>query len=306
VGTENTIIAPWLFFAFLTPVLYPIANYCDKVALDHFGIKPLQLCAVVYFGFAVQSLAVALAGQEPIASFTAGVPLLLAGVLFVVFALPYYKALTLDEASVVVPLFQFSPVFVILFDVAVLGERFTPYQALGSAIILGCGFACALEREPGQLFKVRPALWYMLLSSLLYAASGPLMRIGLSENSPNSALFYQSLGMLCTALGLFVVAKRRGDGPLRGRPPLFWLLITLNCTVGTVALLGAIRAVAEVSASLARVVEASQPIFIFILGAVLTRLYPLFVHEDLRTKTIVKKVAIGCGIVIGAYFLQLT
>ena len=305
-GTENTFIAPWLFFAFLTPALYPFANYCDKVALDHFGIKPLQLCAVVYFGFAVQSLAVALAVGGPFGPLTAGAPLLLAGVLFVLFALPYYKALTLDEASVVVPLFQFSPVFVILFDVAVLGERFTPNQALGSAIILGCGFACAVEREPGRLFKVRPALWYMILSSLLYAASGPLMRIGLNENSANSALFYQSLGMLFTSFGLFVVAKRGGHGTLRDRPPLFWLLITLNCTVGTVALLGAIRAVDEVSASLARVVEASQPIFIFILGAVLTRLYPRFVHEDLRTKMILKKVAIGCGIVIGAYFLQLT
>lgn len=305
-GTENAIIAPWLFFAFLTPALYPIANYCDKVALDHFGIKPRQLCALVYFGFAVQSLVVALAVGGPFAPLSAGAPLFLAGVFFVLFALPYYKALTLDEASVVVPLFQFSPVFVILFDVAVLGERFTPYQALGSALILGCGFACAVEREPGRLFKVRPALWYMVLSSLLYAASGPLMRIGLSENSPNSALLYQSLGMLVTSVGLFAVSRWRANVTLVKHPPLFWLLLALNCTVGTVALLGAIRAVDAVSASLARVVEASQPIFIFILGAILTRLYPRFVHEDLRLKTIVKKVVIGCGIIIGAYFLQRT
>ena len=305
-GPENAVIAPWLFFAFLTPALYPIANYCDKIALDHCGIKPLSLCALVYFGFAVQSLVVALAVGGPFAPLAAGAPLLLAGVFFAAFALPYYKALTLDAASVVVPLFQFSPVFVILFDVAVLGERFTTSQAVGSALILGCGFACAVEREPGRLFKLRPALGYMVLSSLLYAASGPLMRIGLERNSPNSALLYQSLGMLITSLGLFAAARRGGGAPFAKRPPLFWLLLTLNCTVGTAALLGAIRAVDEVSASLARVVEASQPIFIFILGAVLTRLFPRFVHEDLRPKTIVKKTVIGCGIIIGAYFLQRT
>ncbi|MFM1848809.1 MAG: hypothetical protein RL417_2283 [Pseudomonadota bacterium] len=299
-------IAAWLMFAFLSPILYSGANYCDKILLDHFGYKPVELCGLVYIGFALCSLVVALIIGGPFAEPSAGIFPFLVGVLFVVYAIPYYKALTLDEASVVVPLFQFSPLFVIFAEVGFMGVTLTPEQILGTALILMCGFAAAIERDTERLFRLRPALWFMLLSCVLYAASGPLMSLGLEQNSQNSSLLYQSIGMLVTALGLYFGPRssRHRTGLRTGG--LFWGLLSLNCVLATVALLGTLRAIDEVSASLVRVVEASQPIFVFFLGAVLTRLYPRYVTEVLNRRIVLKKLLIGVGIVVGAFFIQKT
>jgi len=298
-------IAPWLLFALLTPLLYPVANYCDKVALDRFPLTPAQLCAVMYIGFSLLVIVTALLLGGPISTPSAGLPPFLAGVLFVVYSIPYYRALTLDEASAVIPLFQFSSLFVILIEVGFLGERLSLMQSLGTALILGCGFACAVEKTPQRIFQVRPTLWLMLLASALYAASGPLMRFGLTTNSLDSSLFYQGAGMLVAGIALYAAARPR-ELPIRALASgLFLTLVTLNAIVTTVALVGTTRAVGEVSATLVRVAAASQPIFVFLLGALLTRLCPRYVREDLSRRTVIRKSIVGCGILGGAYLLQI-
>jgi uncharacterized membrane protein len=65
-----------------------------------------------------------------------GLLLLLSGALGVFYLLPYYQALQLEDASLVMPLFHFSDVFILTFGTIFLKEYLTTQQIIGLLIIV--------------------------------------------------------------------------------------------------------------------------------------------------------------------------
>lgn len=76
-----------------------------------------------------------------------------------------------------------------------------------------------------------------------------------------------------------------------------------SCVSGAALLLGTTRAFEQVSATLVRAAEWSQPIFVLLLDALLTRLRPRYVQADLSRRTVLRESLAGCGIPGGAHLL---
>lgn len=82
--------------------------------------------------------------------------LIISGALMVIYVLPYYKALLLEDASTVIPLFQFISVFVFLLGAIFLKEFLTIKQLIGLIIIIIAGLFLGSDRI-GKMLKPRKA-----------------------------------------------------------------------------------------------------------------------------------------------------
>jgi len=92
--------------------------------------------------------------------------LIISGALMVVHALPYYEALKLEDASFVVPIFQFIVVFTFLLGVIFLKEFLTIKQVIGLIIVVFAGLLLG-NNQIFKIIKPRKAFWLMVLSCFL-------------------------------------------------------------------------------------------------------------------------------------------
>ncbi len=103
-----------IFFSILSPAIFAVINYIDKFLLEKHNISPTVI--TVYGGiyaFVAGLIILVFTGLYPIDSKSL-IIILSSGILTSLYLLPYYKALSLDETSYVIPLFQFYPIFVLL------------------------------------------------------------------------------------------------------------------------------------------------------------------------------------------------
>jgi len=75
----------------------------------------------------------------------------------------------------VIPLFQFTPPFVLILSFLFLGEILTKTYYFAFVLILVGGFLISLQKAEG-IFKLRNAFWWMVLSSLIYAIQAVILK----------------------------------------------------------------------------------------------------------------------------------
>src|SRR3989344_5308950 len=103
-----------IIFAILSAAIFGVTNYVDKFLLEKHNISPAVI--TIYSGmFALIAglIILLIKGFYPIDLKTLLI-LLTSGFLTAIYLLPYYKALTFDETSLVIPLLQTYPVFVLI------------------------------------------------------------------------------------------------------------------------------------------------------------------------------------------------
>ncbi|MEO6509169.1 MAG: EamA family transporter, partial [Patescibacteria group bacterium] len=193
-----------IIYSILSPAIFAINNYIDKILLEKHNIStPVYTIYGGIVGLIVGVLVLITNGFYPI-DLKSLVIILTSGFLTTMYLLPYYKALSIDETSYVIPLFNFYPIFVLVLSFIFLQEVLTPMQYLGSAIILLAGFFLSVEKSTKKLFTLRKSLFYITLSSLLFALAQVLYKFGVQEVPFWQTLPYEgfgiALGGLCVAL----------------------------------------------------------------------------------------------------------
>jgi len=229
--------------------------------------------------------------------------LFIAGILLVLYLLPYYSALKLDDASRIVPLFQFIPVIVFLFSWIFLHETLTAIQFIGFIIIVLSGFILSSNKVNLEMVKPRPVLFFMLLSSSMYATMLILIRSVIRTEDFWVTMGYQMVGSAlgATILLLFVGMRRF----TKATKNLFSIIsiVTVNNVVAIVAQLSEGYALSLVTASLVSIVGGIQPLFLILLGYGLTRFFPHIIKEDVSTKTLQKKIGVMFFLLVGLYLI---
>jgi len=92
-------------------------------------------------------------------------------------------------------MFQFIPVFALFTGWIFLGETLSQTQILGVLLVTIGGFVLAAEEIESGLFRLRPALGYMLLAGLLYSLVGLLFRSVVTTRGFWDTLAYEYVGM---------------------------------------------------------------------------------------------------------------
>lgn len=293
----------WVFYAALAPFLYSITNFVDKYLLEKKIKDPVAASIFGSFVTCILGLLLfAVLGFPQIEPMQAGF-LILAGVLLVFYLVPYYSALKLDDTSVVVPLFQFSPLFVLILSWAFLHESLTIKQGIGFISILLSGYALSVDKIDLTLFRPRKILWLMMLSSLIFAVVLVLFRSVVKSESFWVTISYEMMGGgIGAILLLWYVGIKRFKKAVRQIIPLVGI-VSANNGVAVMAQMSEGYALSLVSASFVSIVGGIQPLFLLLMGYALTRMFPKFIREDIDISVMKKKLAVMVFIFIGLYLI---
>lgn len=296
----------WFYYALATPAIYSITNFIDKFLVDKKVKKPIVLTVANGFVVCLLGIIIGLFGAFTSIPLLQLILILIAGILLEIYIWPYYEALKRDDASRVVPLFQFVPVIVLVFSALLLREGLTGRQLFGFAFIFTGGFILSLKKLESGIFRPRASLWYMLLSSALYGTVLVLFRFVAKDFGFWTTLAYEYVGIGLGALLLLAIPfVRQSFFYQLKQVRAIAGLITVNNGLGILAQMSEGYALSIAAAPLVSIVGGIQPVFVLLYGLALSVWLPHIVKEDIAKSVIGIKLLTILLIAIGLYFVYL-
>lgn len=295
----------WLVFATLAYFVWATNNLIAKVLISkHIPGQTIYIIALGTFSF-LPLLLVPLRGLVIPPLPLLGLALV-TGILYVVVLAPYYQALQLEEASRVIPLWRFTPLFVLLFSGNLIGESLNFPQFLAFFGLGIGGFLVSLKKLDRQLL-LSPAFYLMLFSSLIAGLYNTLTKLIYLNLPYLDAFTWIRLGTAIGAFCILLLPQKRLEvvNILRNTNSTFQGWLAFHEGLNFTGLIFHNIAVTLAPISLVSASSGIQPIFVLGLSVLLTFIRPDLIQEDLRKTVILQKVgAIGL-IVIGTIILSL-
>lgn len=301
----------WLIFPLISATFAAFVNYIDKYLVDKY-IKNRGVGSIVIFASLISlPIMLILRILKPDVAFinpVNAVIIIISGMTYVLWLLPYLYALYEGEASVVSPLFQMVPVFSFLLGYLFLKEELTANQFIGSVLIF-CG-ALGLNLEVSLENKIRlkkKILMLMTLSSFLAALNFFLFKLVAVQEAFWTTVFWEYIGFLIMAIVLFTCIKsyrkefldvfRKNKKGVLGLNFLNEATNMVSKTALNYATLLAPLAIVSFAA------EGFQPIIVLGLGIVLTIFFPKIIKENIEGKYLFRKVISILIIILGTLIM---
>ena len=301
----------WFLIALIAPILWSVVNHIDKYILSRYQ-EGRGVGAILIFSslFSVVVLPFIIFFQHsqifniPWIDFLA---LIIIGFLSATAFYFYLKAMDIEEASVVIPLFQFDPVFGYILSCLILKESLNLNQILSSVLILVGIIILSVEVDIENKFKLKKrALFLVAASSFLFALNGVLFKKLALLDSFWVSIFWQYLGLIIFGILVTIFYKkfRQDFFMLIGTPKL--KILSLNAVSELLYIIGGLAnnfALLIAPVALVFVVNSYQPLFVFIGAVLLTLFFPSFVSEKISRKHFFHKLISIVIILIGSYLL---
>ena len=300
----------WFFIALWAPFLLACANHNDKFLLSRY-LKDKSIGAIVIFSSLFSGVAIPIVLLiQPDAyevSLVQGSALVATGMLSVLGAVCYLYALDIDEASFVTPFYQMVPIFAYFLGYFILGETITLAQGLGASVIIVGALALSLEFGRRGIRLKRNVVALMLAACLLSAINGVIFKLIAVEIGFWVSLFWGFVGQVMAGLtSLVCVPSYRRDflGLFKQQKVAGVGLIALSRTLLSVSEAVTLYATLLAPVALVLVVNSFQPVFVFMLGIVLTLLLPRVAKESLDRRKMLQK-GVGIGLMLmGGYLIS--
>lgn len=293
-------------FSVIPPFLDSISNYLDKILLSKYSITPTVLA--IYSGiFAFfSSLIVVLFIGIPIIDIKTALIIIFSGIFGVLILQTYYYALTLDEASRVASLFQVIPVMILILSYIFLDEKLLPKQYIGSLFVITAGFLFSLHRK-SKSFVLNKAFVYMILASFFSAMVYILFRVGAKEVGFWNALPYEGLGNGISALFILLYKNnlQLTKDATREISKTVFIYVTIIELSYRLSRLSLFFALSLLAAPIVSLLQGLQPVFLLIIGIILSLWMPHILKEVITKETITIKIVAIIGIFIGFYLIFL-
>lgn len=295
---------PWYVYAAVTPLFYSISNYIDKFLLEKKIKNPFSMTVLSGMVSGLIGVIVwGVAGFKLIGIIPTAL-MFLAGLLLIFYLLPYFAAMKQEDASTIVPMFQFIPVFTLLLSSLFLREELSLKQIAGLVVVVMSGVLISIRQVKGNLFRPRRALLYMFAASFLYGSVGILFRY-VVKNADFWTVFsyeYMATGIGCLLIFLFSARVRDELRQERRELRLSFGIISINNLICIIAQVSELYAISLVAVPLVNIVGSIQPLLSFIEGIGLTILLPHIIREDISRVTLLRKSA-AILIMFGGLFL---
>lgn len=230
-----------------------------------------------------------------------------AGILYFLAIAPYIKALNLEEASRVVPIFQIQPVLAYTFGVFLFHETLSLTQILAGIVIVSGAVLINLDLDNRRKFKgvvfglVALSCLFFMLESITFKFVGG--HFGFWDAS-----FYQYFGTAVAGLFMVIFSRQyRQDFKKvskEGGKKIFFGSLT-NEMVNMAGRLAFNYSLLLAPLALVQLVQGSQSIFVLIIGTLLALFIPRYGKENLSRKHMVQKVASILIVIAGTCLLLL-
>jgi len=288
----------WLVFALSGPVLWAISVHLDKYLVERF-FKDSNVAVLLVFTASMGVLLlpfiwlyepdVTAPGAASIAVITAS------GVLIMGALLLYLRALQTEEASVVAPFFQTSPLFGYVLAYLVLGETLSGRQMIGGALIIAGALIVSLKLgasggAAAGRFKARLAL-LMLGCGFAFAASALIFKIFAIRTEFWTTTFWLFVGEAIFAVGLLSIRAYRTQlcALLRTHTAALLSINASNELVNLGGGLGSRYALLFAPLSIVQAIGSTTTLFVFIFGVLLSVVSPRLGRENLSGRELAQK-----------------
>jgi drug/metabolite transporter (DMT)-like permease len=301
----------WFIIAIISPFLSSIIHHTDKFLLSKF-VKKNSIGSIIlfsslfpivvlpFFGFFGAHI-LSISGQQIFI-------LICTGVLYALSLLFYFYALEDEETSMIVPMFQLIPIFGYFLGIVILNENIEIARVL-SAIVVIIGatiLSFEFEEETGLRFKLKPTM-FMVAASLLLAMNDVIFKnTTIHDGSYVISMFWNLVGFVFFGSIMFICVKQFRSGfidSIRENGKKFLALNILNESLQTVATITFSFAILLAPVALVMLVDAYQPVFVLIMGVLLTKYFPHITTEKISNKHLFHKILAITIIVIGSIFV---
>jgi len=298
-----------LLFALLTPLLYAATNHLDNILLEKYfksgGVGTLILFSAL---LSFLSLPILLWFDSSVFEVSWSNMALLFGVglLNTLLLWCYLQAIFNDEPTVVIIYYQLVPVLGLGMGYLVLGETVTGEQLFAMAIILfGASILTVVMDENGIVFRWKTA-GYMLAASLCWAAESTFFKfVALEENWVRS-FFWEHVALVFIGVCLFAAVPHYRHSFLKALSLNSGTILGLNVTNEALYMSANAIAAFVVMHSLVAttlLLNSFQPMFVLLLGLLLTWVFPRLEVEHVNGQHRLQKVAALLLTVYGGYEL---
>ncbi|MFH0977793.1 MAG: DMT family transporter [Candidatus Woesearchaeota archaeon] len=283
----------YILLAAASSLCFAITNIIDKHMVSRWVKKPLTFTVVINLLETVWMLALIL----PWRGFhLLPLPLLLMslglGGFFTLYIWPYVKALSIEEASRVIPIFQLSPIFVFFLSMFFIHESLTSKLLVGFVLLIVGGFLISLKSIRG-IFKLSTAFYFMLLASLMWAVIMVSQKYLFGLADFFDVFVWSRIGALMVALAILLSSSVRRDlfSILRKAPVRVKSVLIANEGVAVAAFFLGGLALTLGPASIVSALNGLQPLFVLAIAIILSLWLPSFLKEDLAKTNILLKIA---------------
>jgi hypothetical protein len=222
----------------------------------------------------------------------------------------YLKAMDIEEASIVVPLFQLVPIFGYFLSYFILGESLSISQVLFSLIIISGIIMISLEIDiDNKIMLKKEVLILITLSSFLFALHDTLFKKVAIADTFWISVFWQYLGLTLFGIFLLLFFKKSKQDFLFMVSGAKINILSLNAISEILYMIGNLAnnfATLLAPVAIVLVVSSYQPLFVFIGGIFLTLFLPKVAVEKISTKHFFHKLISIFIIIIGSVFLYIS
>jgi drug/metabolite transporter (DMT)-like permease len=302
----------WFFIAIFAPLLWSLTNQIDKILLSKYTEGDNGVGALIIYSsiFAVFTLPVLFFMNPNVLDILVVDMLVLVaiGALGVVAIILYLYSMDRDEATAVVPFLQLIPVVAFFLGYFILGEVLTKNQIIASALIMCGAVVLSLEFNIESKTKIKKGIFFMMFaSSFIYALCAVLYKaVTVHESNFWVSMFWEGVGVFLAGLILFVCVKKyRFDFYefLKGHNFSIFSLNVFSESATVIGNLLASYAVLIAPVALVLLMNAYQPVFVFIEGVLLTIFLPKIATEKITGIHLAQKVVAIGVIFVGSLML---
>lgn len=292
------LLLKWEFFALITPLLWAITNFIDKLTVEKYTKNAHEF---IFFGSIVSwflfLIMVSIIGL-PTPTLQAGIPIVL-GILHVLACWFYGKALKLSDASQVIISFKLIPVLTLLFAYIFLDQTLSTSNSFAFIIVMIGTLFITLEKVQG-VFTISDGTKWLLCAIVLWSAifvgvDWALMRVSFWEYLVLNILGSSLAG---TSLLLFPPYRKDLIAGMRSAPVIKYIWFGLSQSLDFVGQILIVRAfVLSASAGLVTAVMQIQSVYGILIGIGLTLWFPHIIKEDISMGNLSRKI-IGTAIML--------
>lgn len=302
----------WFFIALIPPILDATVNHIDKHLLSRY-LKGGSAGSFVLFSVLLTIVIlpfVAILNWQEVLAIGVLDRILLAvnGAVLVLATIFYFYAMNEHEASVVAPFFQLVPVLTFALAYFVLEETLTFHELAGSLVVILGALVLSLNLV-GKGVRIKQKLvFFMLVSSLFFAVNGVLFKyVTESAQAFWPSLFWDLVGKIIIGVFIFLFIKSYRNQFLvmlkENKAPTL-LFSGLNEVLVLISQVVLLWVVLLAPVTLVQVLGGVQPVFVFLIGVLITKFLPSFSQESLSRRDLVQKVVGIVIVVIGAVIVN--
>ena len=298
----------WLVYALCGPVLWAISTHLDKYLVERYFKHADVLVLLIFTALMGLVLMPVIAWFYPdvFERDWLGIGLMaLSGLLYMGALAFYLRALQGHEASVVAPYFQSSPLFGYALAYLVLGETLSGTQLAGGALIVFGMLLVSIGSGPRrERFRWRLAA-LMLACGFVMSLSTLIFKAFAVKDEFWATTFWMFAGEALFGLGILCIEHYRQQffDLLRSNG---WALLAINASNELINLGGGLAnryALIFAPLAIVQALGSTTTLFVFIIGVLLTLLFPSISREDVTGRELVQKgiaailVAIGVALI---------